>query len=192
MTKNITCGAPRSLPNSFSTVGVKRATLSEAAIPHLPEGAGLSPLYRPAPSISGHKGGRIKRRNVQLPKEEDEQMAFVEWLRLENIPHTHVANEIGGSTPAMKARAMKMKRMGTSKGFPDLLVFIPVYGVTGEIDAYQLCGIEMKRRKNSRVTAEQKEWLERLQASGAMCAVCHGADEAIAFVESIRKVVNGE
>lgn len=124
------------------------------------------------------------------PREDEEVTAFHQWLQLQNIPHTHVPNEAGGSTPAMKARAVKMKRLGTSKGFPDLLVFIPVYGVSGEVDCYQMCAIEMKRKKGGRVTAEQKEWLEILQASGVMSAVCKGAEEAIAFVEAIRKEIN--
>ena len=82
--------------------------------------------------------------------------------------------------------------MGTSKGFPDLLVFIPVYGIAGDVDCYQMCAIEMKRKKGSTTSKEQKEWLEILQASGAMSAVCKGADEAIKFVEAIKKEINYE
>lgn len=127
-----------------------------------------------------------------VPLEEHEQIAFVQWCRLNNIIVHHSGNEIGGSTPSMKARALKMKKLGTSKGFPDLLVFIPIYGTTGEIDSYQMCAIEMKRRKGSRTSEEQKQWLEILQASGAMTAICKGADEAIAFIESIRKEIQYE
>ena len=90
----------------------------------------------------------------------------------------------------MKVRAIKMKKMGTSKGFPDLLVFIPVYGTTGDVDAYQMCAIEMNRKTGGRTSTEQKEWLDILQASGVMCAVCKGADEAIAFIDAIRKEIN--
>lgn len=127
-----------------------------------------------------------------IPYEEDEQIAFVQWCRLQGITVHHSGNEIGGSTRAMKARAIKMKKMGTSKGFPDLLVFIPIAGATGEIDSYQMCAIEMKRRKGGSVSKDQKQWLEVLQASGAMCALCHGADEAIAFIDAIRKEVQYE
>ena len=130
------------------------------------------------------------KRTTAIPLEEDEQMAFVQWCRIQDIRVHHSGNEIGGSISAMKARAVKMKKMGTSKGFPDLLVFIPVYGATGHIDCYQMCAIEMKRRKGSTTSREQLAWLDILQASGAMCAVCKGADEAIAFVEAIRKEIN--
>lgn len=130
-------------------------------------------------------------RTVVVPKEEDEQIAFVQWCHLNNIVVHHSGNELGGSTPALKRRGVKMKKMGTSKGFPDLLVFIPVYGTTGDIDCYQMCGIEMKRKKGSTTSKEQKEWLNILQASGALCAVCKGAEKAIEFIETIRKEING-
>ena len=125
-----------------------------------------------------------------VPLEEDEQMAFVQWCRLNHIIVHHSGNEIGGSTSAMKARAVKMKKMGTSKGFPDLLVFIPVYGTTGDVDCYQMCAIEMKRKIGSTTSKEQKEWLKVLTESGVLCSVCRGADEAIKFIETIRREIN--
>ena len=125
-----------------------------------------------------------------VPLEEDEQIAFVQWCRLNHVLVHHSGNELGGSTAAIKARGVKMKKMGTSKGFPDLLVFIPVYGTTGDVDCYQMCAIEMKRKKGSTTSKEQKEWLEVLRASGVVSAVCKGADEAINFVEMVRKEIN--
>lgn len=132
----------------------------------------------------------MAKRIVNIPLEEEETKAFHQWLQIQNIPHTHIPNEIGGSTSAMKARAVKMKKMGTSKGFPDLLVFIPVYGTTGDVDCYQMCAIEMKRKKGSTTSKEQKEWLKVLTESGVLCSVCKGADEAIKFVEAIRRDIN--
>lgn len=122
--------------------------------------------------------------------EEQEQMAFVEWLAINHIPHFHCPNEVGGQTRSLRVRAVKMKRMGVSKGVPDLFIFIPVYGTTGEVDCYQMCAVEMKRKTNGRVSAEQKEWLRVLTESGVLCSVCKGADEAIKFVEAIRRDIN--
>lgn len=127
-----------------------------------------------------------------VPLEEEEQIAFVQWCRLHDIVVQHSGNEIGGSTPAMKARALKMKRLGTSAGFPDLVLFIPIYGVTGEIDAYQPAFIEMKRVKGSTVSQSQKEWLKIIDMAGIPCAVCKGAEAAVEFVESIEKQIRGE
>lgn len=134
----------------------------------------------------------MKSNDIYLPLEEDEQIAFVQWCRLHRILVHHSGNELGGSTPALKRRGVKMKRLGTSKGFPDLLVFIPIYGATGEVDCYQMCVIEMKRKKGGRVTKEQKEWLDVLAMCGIPCRVCKGAGEAIEFIETIRKEINGK
>ena len=68
-----------------------------------------------------------------IPKEEDEQIAFVSWCRFNNIICHHCANEIGGSTRALKLRAIKAKKMGTSKGFPDLLVFVPIKNIYDDV-----------------------------------------------------------
>lgn len=118
-----------------------------------------------------------------IPKEEDEQIAFVIWCRYNNIICHHCANEMGGSTRALKLRAIKAKKMGTSKGFPDLLVFVPIKGVENKIDAWQMLAIEMKRKKNSTTTPEQKEWLKVLELAGIPSRVCKGCDEAIDFVK---------
>ena len=144
-------------------------------------------------TIAGYNGARLRRQKTTqsvIPFESDEQIAFVQWCRLNKIVVHHSGNEIGGSSSAMKVRAIKMKKMGTSKGFPDLLVFIPVYGTAGDVDAYQMCAIEMKRKTGGRTSTEQKVWLDILQASGVMCAVCKGAEEAIKFIDAIRKEIN--
>lgn len=127
-----------------------------------------------------------------IPTEEEEQIAFVQWCRLKGIICHHSGNEIGGSTSAMKARAVKMKRLGTSKGFPDLLLFIPILGSTGEPDTYQPLAIEMKRTKGSTTSVEQKKWIEILELTGIPSRICKGAGEAVEFVEEIIKEIEGE
>ena len=128
----------------------------------------------------------MRKTTARVPLEEEEQIAFVQWCRINNIIVHHSGNEIGGSTSAMKARAVKMKKMGTSKGFPDLLVFIPVKGITGRVDCYQMCAIEMKRRKGSTTSKEQKAWINILNGAGCISRVCKGAEDAIRFIETIR------
>lgn len=125
-----------------------------------------------------------------VPLEQDEQIAFVQWCRLNNILVHHSPLEFASSNRAVKVRALKMKKMGTSKGFPDLLVFIPVYGVAKRIDCYQMCAIEMKRVRGSSTTPEQKEWLKILELAGIPCAVCKGAKAAIEFINKIRKEID--
>ncbi len=56
------CGAPKQLQlSSHLAVGVKRATLSEAATPQFSPRGGSGVLPRPLPSLAGYKGERIKR-----------------------------------------------------------------------------------------------------------------------------------
>lgn len=124
-----------------------------------------------------------------IPLESEEQQSFVQWCQLNKIIVHHSPLEIGGSSRAVKVRAIKMKKMGASKGFPDLLVFIPVKGITRHVDSYQMCAIEMKRKKGSTTSPEQKEWLKVLELAGIPCAICRGADEAIKFVEAIKKEI---
>lgn len=119
----------------------------------------------------------------RIPLEQDEQIAFVDWLKIKRIPHFHCPNEVGGQTKALKIRAIKMKRLGVARGVPDLFVFVPINGIYNEPDAYQPIAIEMKRKKGSATTKEQKEWLEILEMAGIPSKVCKGADEAIAFVK---------
>lgn len=115
--------------------------------------------------------------------EEQEQIAFVQWLKIKRIPHFHCPNEVGGQTKALKMRAIKMKRLGVARGVPDLFVFVPLKGVYGEVDSYQPLGIEMKRRSGSTTSKEQVAWLEILEMAGIPSRICKGAGEAIEFVQ---------
>ena len=122
--------------------------------------------------------------------EEQEQMVFVEWLRVNHILYFHCPNEVGGQSKSLRIRAIKMKKMGVSKGVPDLFVFIPIIGTTGAVDAYQPLAVEMKRQKGSTTSQEQKEWLKVLEMAGIPSAICKGAEQAINFVETIKKEIN--
>ena len=128
------------------------------------------------------------RTTSQIPLEENEQKAFVRYCQLKGYKVHHCANEIGGSTKALKLRAIKAKQMGTSKGFPDLLVFVPIYGRDlDEPDAYQPMAIEMKRKKGSSISVEQRAWGEILKKAGVPFKICYGCDDAIKFVEQVIK-----
>ena len=126
-----------------------------------------------------------------VPLEDDEAMVFAAWLRGQQIPHTHIANEIGGSTRSAKLRALKAKRMGQTAGVWDYEIFIPIYNTFGEVDAYQEIRVELKRTKGSAVSETQKRWGEVYKLAGIPCAVCKGADKAIEFVQQIIREVGG-
>lgn len=108
------------------------------------------------------------------PTEQQEGEALVAWLRLKGYRFTHIGNETG-SDPAARRRAVRMKRAGVSRGFPDYLVFAEG----------QCIAIELKRQRGGRATPEQLEWLDTLAAHGFRAAVCKGAEDAIGFVERV-------
>lgn len=105
-----------------------------------------------------------------IPTEEAEQRAVVHYCRLKQLPHFRVPSETYTTSWNQKR---KNRALGVVKGIPDL--FVITHG--------KLIAIEMKRVKGGRATPEQKEWLERLNGVGITAKVCHGADEAIQFIE---------
>ena len=107
------------------------------------------------------------------PKEEDEQIRFVVWLKKKGVRVAASAN--GGSRRLLEA--LKLKNMGVSAGFPDL--FIPKRS-----GPHIGCFIEMKRATGGRVSPEQLEWLTYLREVGYFCAIAHGCDQAIEIFEN--------
>lgn len=116
------------------------------------------------------------------PTEDQEAMAFADWLRAKRYPHTHIANELGGATRSIKTRAIKAHAMGQTAGVWDYEVFVPIYGISEEIDAYQELRIELKRQKGGVVSEPQKKWGRIYELAGIPCKVCKGCAEAIEFV----------
>ena len=129
---------------------------------------------------------------VGLPLEDDEAVAFADWLRAQHIPHTHIANEMGGSTKTAKLRSIKAKRMGQSAGVWDYEIFLPIINTFGDVDAYQEIRVELKRRKGGTVSEAQKKWGQVYEMAGIPCAVCKGAEEAIVFVRKVLSEIRGD
>lgn len=128
-----------------------------------------------------------------VPLEDDEARAFHDWLDANKIPHTHIANEQGGSTNAMRVRALKAKQMGQSPGVWDYEIFLPVNNlIDGKVDSYQEIRVELKRVKGSTVSPVQKAWGEIYQKAGIPCAVCKGCEAAIQFVREQMAEISGE
>lgn len=119
-----------------------------------------------------------------IPLEDDECIAFADWLRAKNIPAAHIANESRSSSRNAMIRGAKLKRMGQSKGVWDYEIFVPIKGITGAVDCYQQVKVEMKRQKGGTISPEQKQWGKVYELAGIPCKVCKGADEAIEFVKS--------
>lgn len=109
---------------------------------------------------------RLRRLKEVIPSEAFECKLFVEYLRNEGIPFTHVPNATNS-----RRQGLVNKALGTSRGFPDYIVFVP-----------HALFVEMKRRKGGTVSPEQKAWIKSLTHAGYDAKVCHGFEEAKQFV----------
>ena len=126
-----------------------------------------------------------------VPLEDEEAEALSSYLKAKGIWHTHVPNEI----KAKPQYYAKRKRMGVSKGFPDYCILVPT--VTQGICTVF---IELKRQrkvlKNGKIGAspsatseEQISWiLELNKCESTEAIICYGAEEAIEYVEELKKV----
>lgn len=110
--------------------------------------------------------------SLPVPTEQEEAVMLASYCQIKGLHFTHIPNETGGDMMA-KRRAIRMKRAGVSRGFPDYII----------IKDKKLYFIELKRQKGGKVSHEQRKWLEVLATTGAKCAVCNGAKEAIEFLE---------
>ena len=108
--------------------------------------------------------------------EEFMQMDCVKWMRYQ---HPHEAQLLhhspnGGRRDAREAA--RFKAMGTSAGFPDLILPLPVGDWSG-------LALELKSAKG-RQTPEQKAWMERLRGAGWHYAIVRSFDEFRAEVDA--------
>jgi len=110
----------------------------------------------------------------ETPKisEETIQKGVIRWLQYQ-YPSALFCASAGGVRTSMK-QAIKMKRTGYKKGFPDLFVYESRKGYNG-------LAIELKTNKGV-TSIEQKEWIRRLTANGYYAKVCKGANETISLL----------
>ena len=107
------------------------------------------------------------------PTEEQEQATVIEWkvLMEKQFPELHWLHHVPNGGERHPAVAAKMKAQGVVPGVPDLDLPVPRCGYHG-------LRIEMKRRKGGRLSEDQKEWIDGLNANGYLAVVCNGSDEA--------------
>jgi hypothetical protein len=97
------------------------------------------------------------------------QVALVQWLKtaypkaLFTIAPNGMKLSIGS--------AVKLKRMGYSKGTPDIMIFEPRHGYHGLF-------IELKT-KTGQISPEQKIWNTSLEWRGYRSIFCYSFEEAV-------------
>lgn len=114
------------------------------------------------------------------PLEKEEQIAFVDYCNARNI--TVVSTQNGFKMPKTAfnwaAYSNSLKRMGLSKGFPDLIVL-----ERNKSQTHEVLFIEMKRQKGSRVSPEQQEWITRLDNNGYCVGIAKGFESAVQILD---------
>lgn len=103
--------------------------------------------------------------------ESNEQIAAMDWLRLQHPKIAEHTLHIGNERKASYYAGYIMKRMGVLKGASDLFVAWPNGGYHGLF-------IEVKSKKG-KPTPEQLAFIERMNAVGYHACVCYGAEEII-------------
>lgn len=112
------------------------------------------------------------RLKVQVPKEDYEQICLASWLDRKGVLYTASAN--GGSRHI--GEALKFRRMGVKKGYPDIT--IPIAR-----KAYHGLYIELKRVSGGVLSDEQRVWLRKLAREGNLAVRANGFLEAKKIIE---------
>jgi len=101
--------------------------------------------------------------------EHEIQEAVVNFLNIK-YPGVLYCASAGGMRTSMR-QAIKMKRTGYKKGFPDMQIMHPTKDYCGLF-------IEIKTHKGQ-ASPEQKEWRDRLKERGYQAHICKGLDACL-------------
>ena len=114
------------------------------------------------------------KRKIAPESEANQQEIVVKYLRLA-YPNVLYCASAGGMRTSY-LQAIKMKRTGYVKGFPDLFIYEPNQDYKG-------LAIEMKKEKGGVASPEQKWWQEQLRNRGYASYICKGNEEAIKVID---------
>lgn len=120
-----------------------------------------------------YKKSSVKRK-IAPESEANQQEIVVKYLRLAYPTALYCASAGGMRTSYLQA--IKMKRTGYVKGFPDLFIYEP----RGEFHGL---AIEMKKEKGGVASPEQKEWQEQLRNRNYCSYICKGNEQAIKVID---------
>ena len=112
------------------------------------------------------------------PTEAQEQEALFRWAAYSRgkYPALELLYHIPNEGQRSGFTGYRMKLQGLRRGVPDICLPVP----SGRFAALY---IELKRRKDGRVSEEQKGWIAALNRVGCRAVVCRGWDEAREEIE---------
>jgi VRR-NUC domain len=115
-----------------------------------------------------------KKNALNVNSEAYQQQLVVLFIR-STYPNALYCASAGGMRTSY-LQAVKMKRTGYVKGFPDLFIYEP----RGEFHGL---AIEMKKEKGGSVSSEQKWWRDELRNRNYDSYICKGSEEAIEIIK---------
>ena len=125
----------------------------------------------------------MKRKNTDItkcPTEFQEQAAVVRWARCLADSGDDRLKLLHGDASGVRVPigcAVKMKRAGAVKGWPDLFLAVKTFDFNGLF-------VEMKRETGGVVSKEQKYLHLLLRQQGFAVVVCRGAYEGICAIRN--------
>ena len=122
------------------------------------------------------------RAGTNVPTESVEQQCLFRWASyaVGRLPELALMFHIPNGGTRAKSEAGRFKAEGVKAGVPDIFLPAPRGGYAGLF-------IEMKRRKNGRVSIDQATWLKALEKQGYKAIVAHGWEEARDEIEGYLK-----
>lgn len=110
---------------------------------------------------------------LPVPSESVEQQCLFRWAAYQSgrFPELALLYHVPNGGSRRKAEAGRFKAEGVKAGVPDLCLPVARGGFHGLY-------IEMKRKRGSRTSDDQKEWLAKLADQGYQTAVCKGWEAA--------------
>ena len=110
---------------------------------------------------------------MPVPTESEEQQSLFQWVEahIYKYPELRAFYHIPNEGKRSRAEGAKLKREGLKEGVSDNC--LPVRkGYYGSLY------IELKKRRNGKVSPEQREWIELMRAVGNAAFICYGWEEA--------------
>ncbi|SHI23728.1 VRR-NUC domain-containing protein [Sporobacter termitidis DSM 10068] len=119
-----------------------------------------------------------------IPLESEEQQSLFQWADVMSCryPEMRMLYHVPNGGYRNKSEAARLTAEGVRRGVPD--VCLPV--ARGD---YHGLYIELKRRKNSVVSEDQRRWINSLLEQGYQAQVCYGWIEA---KEAVLKYLKGQ
>ena len=104
---------------------------------------------------------KIKASDLQCPTESQEQQTLFRFcsVELSRYPELEMLAHIPNEGKRTKSTGGRLKKEGLRKGYPDIVLNI-------SRQEYHGLFLELKRKRGSKITKEQKEWIIKLNRQG--------------------------